>query len=150
MRTFRFGFPAPGTLALAFALCLGDNGTTIASTTNPVLIGSWPGQGSTFDVTVSGGYAYLAEGNGRLEVIDVSNRAAPRKVGEYECQTNETVFGVIVSPGKLSWEGFGAARLQRATWLPGPDWHDVPGSEATNDLTLPFEGTSPFYRLAKP
>lgn len=28
--------------------------------------------------------------------------------------------------------------------------HDVPGSEATNTLTLPIQGTSAFFRLAKP
>jgi hypothetical protein len=51
---------------------------------------------------------------------------------------------------KLSWEGFGLARLQRATRLTNPDWHDVPGSEATNNIILPIEGASAFFRLAKP
>jgi hypothetical protein len=51
---------------------------------------------------------------------------------------------------KLSWDGFGAARLQRATRLTDPDWQDVPGSEATNNITLPIEGASAFFRLAKP
>ncbi len=51
---------------------------------------------------------------------------------------------------KLSWDGFGVARLQRATNLFNADWSDVPGAEATNVMMLPIEGPKAFFRLVKP
>jgi hypothetical protein len=115
----------------------------------------------------------------RLEVIDISNPSHPERVGSGPYFA-DGVFGVAgsgnhiylagVTEGllilemqpfiksiamqsqdlKLSWEGFGLARLQRATRLTNPDWNDVPGSEATNNIILPIEGASAFFRLAKP
>jgi hypothetical protein len=51
---------------------------------------------------------------------------------------------------KLAWEGFGPARLQRATQLANPDWRDVVGAEATNNVTVPIDGPSALFRLVKP
>jgi hypothetical protein len=115
----------------------------------------------------------------RLEVIDISNPSHPERVGSGPYFA-DGVGGMAVSGNqiylaggpegllilemqpfiksvakqgqdlKLSWEGFGLARLQRATRLTDPDWQDVPGSEATNNITLPIEGASAFFRLAKP
>ena len=51
---------------------------------------------------------------------------------------------------KLSWEGFGLARLQRATRLTNPDWRDLPGLEAASNATLPIDGASAFFRLVTP
>ncbi len=117
------------------------------------------------------------EATGWLQVIDISDPAHPQKVGEYVypevggiavagnkiCLANGTegllilemqpFIKSIVKEGqnvKLSWEGYGLARLQRATDLINPDWRDVPGSEATNNITLPVEGSNAFFRLARP
>jgi len=51
---------------------------------------------------------------------------------------------------KLDWEGFGPARLQRATRLTNPDWLDLPGFEGTNTATLPANGGAEFFRLVRP
>ena len=51
---------------------------------------------------------------------------------------------------KLDWEGFGPARLQRATRLANPDWLDLIGSENTNRVTLPMRAGPEFFRLVKP
>ncbi len=115
--------------------------------------------------------------DGRLEVIDVSNPASPQRVGGYnfEHASELAVSGnqvhlanggegllilemqpfvkSIAKEGqdlKLSWEGFGPARLQRATRLPNPDWHELPGYEATNSATLPITDANAFFRLVKP
>jgi hypothetical protein len=118
-------------------------------------------------------------GGYRLEVIDISNPSHPERVGSGP-YIADGVLGMEVSGNqihlaggtqgllilelqpfiksvanqgqdlKLSWEGFGLARLQRATRLTNPDWSDVPGSEATNSITLPIEGASAFFRLDKP
>jgi hypothetical protein len=51
---------------------------------------------------------------------------------------------------KLKWEGFGPARLQRATRLTNPDWFDLPGYEGTNTATLPANNGGEFFRLVRP
>ena len=51
---------------------------------------------------------------------------------------------------ELSWEGFGPARLQRATRLTNPDWQDLAGFEAVNTATLPITTGPEFFRLIKP
>lgn len=51
---------------------------------------------------------------------------------------------------KVDWEGFGPARLQRATRLTNPDWQDQIGSENTNSITLPMLSGSGFFRLVRP
>lgn len=116
-------------------------------------------------------------GGGGLLVVDISDPAHPQPVGErffqdvadvamsskliYMAGDREGLLILEMQPFiksvakqgqdlKLSWEGFGLARLQRATRLTDPDWQDVPGSEATNNITLPIEGASAFFRLAKP
>ncbi len=46
-------------------------------------VGSWPGygRGPVMDLALEGGYAYLALGEGGLQVLDVSNPAGPVRVG---------------------------------------------------------------------
>jgi len=147
---------------------------------NPVLKGSWPGfkRGLATDVTVSGNYAYVATSEGvGLEVIDISNPSHPQQVGghRYANVGGVAVAGnqVLLANGtegllilemqpfvksiakegqdlKLSWEGFGLARLQRATRLTHPDWRDLPGSETTSNASLPIDGANAFFRLVKP
>jgi hypothetical protein len=51
---------------------------------------------------------------------------------------------------KLEWEGFGWARLQRATRLANPVWLDLPGFEGTNTATLPSINGAEFFRLVRP
>ncbi|MBM3882835.1 MAG: hypothetical protein FJ387_24450 [Verrucomicrobia bacterium] len=51
---------------------------------------------------------------------------------------------------KLDWEGFGPARLQRATRLTNPDWLELPGFEGTNTAALPANGGAEFFRLVRP
>lgn len=47
-----------------------------------------------------------------------------------------------------TWEYSGwSSRLQRASDLSLPHWEDVPGSDATNLLTLPLSGEQGFFRI---
>jgi len=50
---------------------------------------------------------------------------------------------------ELSWEGFGRARLERATRLEEPDWMSVQGSEGANNAIVPVWGGNEFFRLRR-
>ncbi|MCL6629146.1 MAG: hypothetical protein K6U00_06065, partial [Armatimonadetes bacterium] len=50
---------------------------------------------NVLDVTVSGGYAYVADGYAGLQVIDISNPAGPVRVGGYD--TSGYARGVAIS-----------------------------------------------------
>ncbi len=70
-----------GLVTLALALAWPAHGA------DPVLIGQWPGwprEGYACGVAVSGNYAYVADENAGLQVIDVSNPANPQRVGGYD------------------------------------------------------------------
>jgi hypothetical protein len=53
------------------------------------------------DVAVSGSYAYVADGDAGLRVIDVSNPSSPREVGAYD--TPGDAWGVAVSGTMPMW-----------------------------------------------
>ena len=97
MKITRSIFRVPGALGLAFAVSLNGCGAALASDVSPVLKGSWPGDtmGRTWDVALSGNYAYLADGDAGLRVIDVSNAAYPKKVADYS--TTSSAWAVAVS-----------------------------------------------------
>jgi hypothetical protein len=114
---------------------------------------------------------------GGLEVIDVHDPANPRRVGGNSSFSSAN--GVAIAQGKifvaagveglfvmemlpffrsvsrdseglhLLWDGFAAAKLQRTADLRNIVWQDVPGSEATNGMTLSFGAQSEFFRLVK-
>lgn len=50
----------------------------------PLLIGSYDTPGSANDVYVSGDYAYVADWDSGLQIIDISNPASPVPVGSYD------------------------------------------------------------------
>jgi len=52
----------------------------LAGDLNPALISEWPG-GWVSDPAVRGTYAYLSSGGSGCQILDVSNPAAPRRVG---------------------------------------------------------------------
>ena len=57
----------------------------LSSPADPQAVGETaPLPGGVFDVAVSGGYAYVANGSGGLRVIDVSVPSAPDEVGSLE------------------------------------------------------------------
>jgi hypothetical protein len=56
----------------------------VGTPTNPIRLATYDTAGSASSVEISGGYAYLADGVADLEVLDVSNPAAPRRVGGYD------------------------------------------------------------------
>ncbi|MBM3883816.1 MAG: hypothetical protein FJ387_29620 [Verrucomicrobia bacterium] len=115
---------------------------------------------------------------GGVQVFDVSTPAKPRRVGgnstfegRHIAVRGEKIFMAayggeglaifemppfikcITKDGpkvKLEWEGFGPARLQRATRLTNPDWQDLSGFEGTNTATLPANGGAEFFRLVRP
>lgn len=47
----------------------------------------------------------------------------------------------------LEWEGWGRARLQRATGINATTWQDVPETESLTRLVLPQEHPNEFFRL---
>ncbi len=61
----------------------------------PVLVGSYNTSGSAFGVAVSGNYAYVADHDSGLQIIDVSNASDPMRVGGYN--TPNYAYGVAVS-----------------------------------------------------
>jgi hypothetical protein len=147
----------------------------ISNPASPQRVGGYDAGTWVNGVAVSGTYAYLAEGGG-LEVIDVSDPANPRRIGGngamYPYDVAVAGRQVFVAAGldglvilemlpffksishdeaglQLSWEGFGAATLQRTTELTNPDWQDMLGSERLNRVTLPIWSGNEFFRLVK-
>jgi hypothetical protein len=57
-------------------------------------VGSLDTEGEAFGVAVSGTYAYVADGNAGLRVIDVTNPQTPTIVGNAD--TPGAAFGVAV------------------------------------------------------
>ncbi len=64
---------------------------------SPVLAGSYDTPGDAVGVFVSGSYAYVADGNSGLQVIDVSNPSSPTLAGSYDTQGH--FWGLFVSGG---------------------------------------------------
>jgi len=64
---------------------------------NPVQVGSWPGfqRGQFLGIAVQGSHAYAATGDAGLQIFNVSNPAAPVRVGGYN--TTGYALGVVVS-----------------------------------------------------
>ena len=60
-------------------------------------VGGYDTSGQAFEVAVAGGYAYVADYNAGLQVIDVRNPAAPVRVGGYD--TSGYAWGVAVAGG---------------------------------------------------
>ena len=60
-------------------------------------VGSYDTSGTARGVAVSGGYAYVADGNGGLVVVDVSDPANPTYAGGYD--TSGYAYGVAVAGG---------------------------------------------------
>jgi len=147
----------------------------ISDPANPRRAGAFDFLDHSQTVAVWGNYAFVGV-SGSLEVIDVSNPAAPRRVGGSAWPEPHGMIAsqdrIFVAAGgslaiiemlpfiksiakdgpniKLAWEGFGPARLQRATRLTNPDWQDLIGSENTNTVTLPTWGGPEFFRLVRP
>lgn len=152
----------------------------VSDSTNPRKVGMQSGGFDPGGVATAGNYVYLlAVGGteGLLQVIDVADPANPRQLGSTALPTPHDVAvsqnKIFVAAGdaglaiyempafiksiakegpniKLAWEGFGPARLQRATRLADPDWSDLPGFEGTNTATLPGSNGAEFFRLVRP
>ena len=77
----------------------------------PLLQGKWPEltRGVAYDVQVAGNRAYLALGYGGLAILDVSNPAAPVRLGGYD--TSGEARGVAVS-GSVAYVADNTAGLQ--------------------------------------
>src|SRR5213075_1379273 len=87
-------------------------------------------------LTRSGDYLYVADEQGGLQVIELT---------ELPAFTSQSVATKDLS---LSWNQ--AARgftLQRTASLPEAAWEDVPNSETTNGLALPLVNSNQFFRL---
>ncbi|MCX5672060.1 MAG: LEPR-XLL domain-containing protein, partial [Planctomycetota bacterium] len=70
-------------------LCYGPNLAVldVSDLANPTLLGKVALAGAS-DVAISGNLAYVAAGAGGLEIIDVSNPAAPVRLGGYDTSGN--------------------------------------------------------------
>jgi hypothetical protein len=72
----------------------GFSGLTAIDISNPAApsaLGFFATQGSSFEVAVAGGFAYVANGVGGLRVLDLSNRAVPREVGLFAAANVQAV-----------------------------------------------------------
>jgi hypothetical protein len=67
----------------------------IENPTNPTLTGSYNTNGYANDVTISGNYAYVADGNNGLVIINIENPTNPTLTGRYN--TNGYANGVTIS-----------------------------------------------------
>jgi hypothetical protein len=56
----------------------------ISNRSAPVVLGSVATPGEALDVTVSGTYAYVADGSAGLQVVDISNPSAPVITGSVD------------------------------------------------------------------
>jgi len=130
------------------------------------------GQASVF-----GDYVVILNGSG-LEILDIKDPAHPRRVAGNSAinpwgslgglldgtlvlrEGDNEVFTIPVPPFfrsmlpaedglQLEWEGWGRARLQRASRPDATSWQEVPGSESVSRLDLlPGEPTE-FFRLVE-
>jgi hypothetical protein len=114
-RRWAFRFHRTSLAVLAACLAAGMVITDAAPLSVRPLVypGKWSDrpQGEAFDVAVAGNYAYLADGSGGLQVLDISDPAHPARVGGY---TNGGLIGTIAVSGNCAYVAGGSAGLQGA------------------------------------
>jgi hypothetical protein len=81
----------------------------ISHPTKPYMAGSYFSPGTTYDIKISGEFAFLANGERGLQIIDISDPAHLRKVGDYDTQGN--ALGVAIS-GKHAYVADGGIGLK--------------------------------------
>ena len=82
--------PVRTALSLRAVRCMGTRASAVATASYlnaPVFVGSHTPPDGGLDIRVAGNYAYLAVGTSGLQVIDVSNTAAPQLTGSRGCCT---------------------------------------------------------------
>jgi len=147
----------------------------ISDPTHPRTVGRYGTSGAGRTVAVSGTCAFLLRWDTGLTVLDITDPTAPRKIGANATLSECEAFcvsanGHVVAIGEeglillemspffsrlartaagldLSWEGFGRARLERATRLEEPDWMPIQGSEGADNATVPIGRGSEFFRV---
>jgi hypothetical protein len=82
----------------------------------PELVGSYNTPGDAYGVAVAGLYAYVADYDAGLRVVNVSNPAAPFEVGSYDSLGN--AIGVAVA-GSYAYVGDAFAGLEVLTSCEG-------------------------------
>ncbi len=89
--------PAPQTVTITAGETTTAIGTYILQplSIEVTLAGAYDTSGYAQDVAVSGNYAFVADGDAGLQVIDISDPARPVRVGGYD--TSEWAWGVAVS-----------------------------------------------------
>ncbi len=55
----------------------------ISNPSSPVLKGSYDTAGDIYGVSISGNYAYVADGDTGLVIVDISNPSSPTLKGNY-------------------------------------------------------------------
>ena len=75
---------------------------------NPTIKGVYDTPSTSFDVYVSGKYAYVADGSSGLQIIDISNSASPTTIGTYD--TTGQAYSVHVS-GRYAYVADGISQL---------------------------------------
>jgi formylglycine-generating enzyme required for sulfatase activity len=110
----------------------------IADPSKPHLIGSHCISGSTAVVSLDAvGAQLLLRKSSGLEIY---------RLTELPAITRQTVTGNMLS---LQWnEPARGMKLQRATSLTNPDWHDMPGSETVDGTELELWSGQEYWRLA--
>ena len=113
--------------------------TDISNPRSPRRVGGYDTTGYSTDVAVSANRAYVADHWGGLLVFGIAELPA------IICA--ELADDLLIIQWNEAAEGM---RLQHATNLTKPDWFDLPGSEATNHITLPIWSGTEVFRLMKP
>jgi LVIVD repeat len=76
-------------------------GRLVALDLDLMRVGGYDTSGTAFGVAVSGNYAYVADADAGLQVIDINNPANPQRVGGFDASISE--LSPVVSA--LLWRG---------------------------------------------
>lgn len=107
----------------------GEATLTVLPSQSLVVLGSLDTSGWAQGLTLSGNFAYLADGDAGLQVMDISNPANPQRVGGYD--TSEYALAVVVS-GNCAYVADGFSGVQAIDVSNPANPHRVGGYQTSN------------------
>lgn len=123
----------------------------ISNPSAPTLAGTYSPLSSTWDMAISGNYAYVTESNGGMSIINTASPTAPNRVGFYSVvdTTNPSVTFLAPVASLGTYEAYGATVQLRASATDDRgvtkvyfDWWDPVNQQRVligEDATAPYE-----------
>lgn len=102
-----------------------------------VKVGSYDTGYDTYGMEIHGDLAYVTAGKNGLLIYRITPEL---KLNPPSIETD----GV-----RLSWLGAPGIVLQQSTTMSNPIWTDIPGTEGTNKILIPFNQANQYYQLIK-